>query len=325
MKRLLIGPSAEPPEKILVIKLGALGDFVQALGPMAAIRHHHPDVAITLLTTEPFVTLGRECGYFNHIRTDDRPGWLNIKGWLALRRDLNAGGFSRVYDLQNNDRTSLYLRLFRTKPEWVGAAKSASHRNDDPQRTAGNAFEGHVQTLVKAGINDVVIDDLRWVKDCTSALSIQGPYVLLIPGSSPAHLEKRWPANNFATLARLLYGWGYTPVIIGTAGEADLAETIRASCPKAVDLTGQTSFSDIVVLARRAAAAFGNDTGPMHLIGPTGCPTYVLFSRHSNPVRHAPLGPHVRPVVTDDLADLTPDRFIGTIRARDFRPPDQEF
>ncbi len=41
-------------EKILVIKLGALGDFIQAMGPMAAIRRHHPDADITLLTTEPF-------------------------------------------------------------------------------------------------------------------------------------------------------------------------------------------------------------------------------------------------------------------------------
>ena len=41
-------------QRILVIKLGALGDFIYALGPMAAIRRHHKDARITLLTTAPF-------------------------------------------------------------------------------------------------------------------------------------------------------------------------------------------------------------------------------------------------------------------------------
>ncbi|MEC7538546.1 MAG: ADP-heptose--LPS heptosyltransferase, partial [Pseudomonadota bacterium] len=40
---------------VLVIKLGALGDFVQALGPFSAIRAHHADQRIALLTTPPFV------------------------------------------------------------------------------------------------------------------------------------------------------------------------------------------------------------------------------------------------------------------------------
>src|SRR6266568_4059670 len=48
-----------PVPRILVIKLGALGDFVQALGPAAAIRAHHPEAAITLLTTAPFAELAR--------------------------------------------------------------------------------------------------------------------------------------------------------------------------------------------------------------------------------------------------------------------------
>ncbi|MDP7425565.1 MAG: ADP-heptose--LPS heptosyltransferase, partial [Rhodospirillales bacterium] len=41
-------------KKILVIKLGALGDFVQAAGPFAAIRRHHQDAEITLLTAPAF-------------------------------------------------------------------------------------------------------------------------------------------------------------------------------------------------------------------------------------------------------------------------------
>ena len=134
-------------QNILVIKLGALGDFVQALGPMQAIKKHHPDAQITLLTTKPFKNFGKECGYFDQVILDERPKLFNPIGWLKLRKILNDLNISRVYDLQNNDRTNLYFKLFSPKPEWVGIAKGASHRNTSKKRTKGHAFYGHVQTL----------------------------------------------------------------------------------------------------------------------------------------------------------------------------------
>jgi ADP-heptose:LPS heptosyltransferase len=84
------------PNNILVIKLSALGDFIQALGPMAAIRRAHPDDHITMLTTKLFKNFAEKCGYFDHIIIDDRPKALNIKGWLKLRKALRAGAFNRV-------------------------------------------------------------------------------------------------------------------------------------------------------------------------------------------------------------------------------------
>ena len=51
---------------ILVIKLGALGDMVQALGPMAAIRRYHADVQVTALTT----VLQHSCGDLSHTSDD---------------------------------------------------------------------------------------------------------------------------------------------------------------------------------------------------------------------------------------------------------------
>src|SRR5688572_30655140 len=106
-----------PPSNILVIKLGALGDFIQALGPMKAIRAHHPQDRITLLTTRPFVSLAQDSGYFDSVEIDERPKWAQPHKWLSLRKKLNAGKFARVYDLQNNDRTGFYLRLLSPTPE----------------------------------------------------------------------------------------------------------------------------------------------------------------------------------------------------------------
>lgn len=315
-------PSATQ-EKILVIKLGAFGDFIQALGPMAAIRKHHQSVHITLLTTAPFVTLARESGYFDEIWTDARPRITDIRGMLSLRKRLRKGKFKRVYDLQNNDRTTTYLWLTGltnlTRPEWIGAGFGASHRNTSPERIAGHAFDGHVQTLGLAGISNVGIDTLNWVRADASHFGLPHPYVLLIPGSAPSRPEKRWPAQYYGALARHLYGWGYTPVVIGTLQEDDAGKIILKACPEAINLCGQTSMTDLVALARNAAGAVGNDTGPMHLIAPTGCPVIVLFSAHSDPVRHGPKGAHVRIVQKDNLSSLNPEDLLKEISARDFR------
>lgn len=307
-------------QNILVVKLGAFGDFIQALGPMSAIRRNHPDAEITLLTTEPFVTLARDSGYFNRIWVDTRPAWTDPRGWLRLARHLRSGNFDRVYDLQNSDRTSFYFRLFgRRRPEWVGTAQGASHRNISPDRTAGHAFDGHLQTLGLAGIHDVKIDDLSWVRADASHFGLPHPYVLLVPGSAPKRPEKRWPAQSYAALAGQLHQWGYTPVIIGTVNEADEAKTIRKTCPETIDLCAKTSPTDLVALARGAAGAIGNDTGPMHLIAPTGCPALVLFSGSSNPVHHAPLGPMVRTLREQDISTLTVESVLEELKMRGFR------
>lgn len=296
-------------ERILVIKLGAFGDFIQALGPMAAIRGHHPRARITLLTTKPFVALATESGYVDDIWIDPRPSWAAINKIMAFRAQLRGGNFTRVYDLQNNDRTGFYFRLFgrAARPEWVGAVRGASHRNASPERIAGHAFDGHVQTLALAGIGDVRVDTLDWVRADAAKFNLTCPYVLLVPGSAPNRPEKRWPAPRYGELAQRLSAQGYTPVVIGTTAESEAGATIRGLCPAAINLCGRTTILELVPLARAAAGAIGNDTGPMHIIAPTGCPSLVLFSAHSNPLRHAPRGERVRTLQQNNLDDLTVD------------------
>jgi len=291
-------------QNILVIKLGALGDFIQALGAMAAIRKHHKGSKITLLTTQPYREFGESCGYFDHIWLDKKPRWCDIKGWLDLRKKLSAENFTRVYDLQNSDRTSFYLRLFKNNPEWVGAAKGATHRNNSPRRTAGHAFDGHVQTLLLAGIEDVQIDELDWMKADISKFGLKNPYILFVPGSAPNHPQKRWPTEHYAQLAGEIAARGYQPVLLGTEDEKDITKIISQSCVQALDLTGQTSLFQIAVLARGAQAAIGNDTGPIHLIAATGCACIALFSKYSNATKHAPQGGGVKILQKENLTDI---------------------
>src|SRR5579884_2980362 len=110
--------SLAAPAKILVIKLSALGDIVQAMAPAAAIRAQHPQAEIVFLTTAPYAALARQAPYFDAVWIDERP--RGAAGLLRLRRRLRAAGFDRVYDLQTRPRTAVYFWLMRSRgrPEW---------------------------------------------------------------------------------------------------------------------------------------------------------------------------------------------------------------
>ena len=68
-------------------------------------------------------------------------------------------------------------------------------------------------------------------------------------------------------------------------------------------------------LARAAAVAIGNDTGPMHLIATAGCPSIVLFSGDSDPALCAPRGPLVDVLRRPDLATLDVDTVLHAMAA----------
>jgi ADP-heptose:LPS heptosyltransferase len=296
---------------ILVIKLGALGDFVQALGPFAAIRRHHAGDRITLLTTPPFAALARASGYFDAVETCGRPGLFDATVWVRLLRVLNAG-FARVYDLQTSDRSTLYHVLmavpFSRRPEWSGITAWSSHRHDNPERDSLHTIERQREQLAKAGIRDVPLPDVSWVAADGARFNVKSPYVLLVPGGSAHRLEKRWPADRFAALARRLIAGGIAPVLLGTREEAGLLESIALAAPGTRNLAGDTTLMEIAALGRGARGAVGNDTGPMHLIAAAGIPVVALFSRASDPALCAPRGPHGAGTISvlrvDDLADL---------------------
>lgn len=286
-------------ERILVIKLGALGDFVQAFGPFAAIRTHHAAAEITLLTTRPYAALAAASPYFDHIWIDTKPKIWQVAKVLKLRRQLNSGRFGRVYDLQTSDRSSWYFRLMGGPgraggqsgiPDWSGIAPGCSLPHANPDRDHMHTVERQAEQLAMAGIERVPPPDLSWAEGDIGRFGLPQRFVLMCPGGAAHRPAKRWPAERFAETARWLAERGVAPVLLGTDAERAEIDAIRAACPQVVDLAGKTGFLDILGLGRRALAALGNDTGPMHLIAAAGCPSVVLFSHESDPSLCAPRG-----------------------------------
>ena len=301
---------------ILVIKLGAFGDFVQALGPLSAIRRHHAEDRLTLLTTAPYADFAAASGLVDDIWIDTRPRLAAVGQWLGLRHRLRTAGIKRVYDLQTSDRRAWYYRLFwpGPRPEWSGIAPGCSHPHANPARDTMHTVERQREQLAIAGIAEVPAPDLAWARADLAGFALPAAYTLLVPGGAAHRPAKRWPPARYVALAETLRDQGTPPVLIGGADEAALLDEIAAAVPGALNLAGRTDLLELAELARGATAAVGNDTGPMHLIAAAGCRAVVLYSHASDPALCAQRGPAVTILRRPDLADLSVDEVARALQ-----------
>ena len=304
--------------RILVIKLGALGDVVLALGPFAAIRDAHPDAHITLLTTVAYADLMRASPYFDEVWLDDRPSPWQLGRWVEFRRRLRGGRFDFVYDLQTSDRSGWYYRFMGPgqRPNWSGIARGCSHPHDNPSRDDMHTVARQNEQLAHAGITSVPPADLTWIKNNGAKFALGQPYIVMVPGGAPHRPRKRWPTDRYVDLACELEKQGMSSVILGGEDERDLGKVIARAYPGARNLIGQTTFADMVGLARGASGAIGNDTGPMHLIAAAGCPALVLFSSESDPALTRPAGESISVLQRDDLAMLATADVVDALSFR---------
>ncbi|HXQ12097.1 MAG TPA: glycosyltransferase family 9 protein [Caulobacteraceae bacterium] len=317
--------------KILVIKLGALGDFVQALAAMQHIREAHPKAHITLLTTPPFEALARASPYFNDVESDGRPE--GVGDTISMIRRLRRAHYDRIYDLQTSSRSCLYFWLLQPfAPQWSGVAFGCSLPQRNPDRGRMHTLERQADQLRAAGIwssapihpGSAPPADLSWIlKKGPAARPVSAsagrPYALLVPGSAAHRQEKRWPVERFGELGEVLRKRGLDILILGGMQESALARAIQRKV-QARDLTGRTDFAQIAALAARATVAIGNDTGPMHLIAAAGAPTLVLFSSASDPTRCGPRG-HVAVLQADKLDDLPVSQVVQAVELLVPAPP----
>jgi ADP-heptose:LPS heptosyltransferase len=167
-----------------------------------------------------------------------------------------------------------------------------------------HTLDRQAEQLAQAGIAAVPAPDLGWAQADVDRFGLADPFVLLVPGGAAHRPAKRWPADRYRMLAKRLLDAGATPVLIGGPGERDLTALIALGLDGVRDLAGETGLSDLVVLSRRAAAAVGNDTGPMHMAAASGCPSVVLYSAESDPALCAQRGPDVTILRREHLADL---------------------
>lgn len=268
-------------QKILVIKLGALGDFVLEIGGMMEVRRCFPEAELTLMTGKPFLSMGRQMGIFSHYIIDDRAAWLNLSEQARIIREVTQGGFDYIFDFQGVARTrTKYFNMFR----WFSSRSFCWV--DAHYHTARRVQKRHSWSLGKVTKEEypfnLPVTDLSFLHGENKHFDeLPERFVLFIPGCSPNHPYKRWPIAYFSELASKLAERGIHVVLIGTKTEAAEIEAIASTSPLAVNMLNKTSLLDIPDLARRAIATVGNDTGPSHMASLSGMPTIAIYDNRT--------------------------------------------
>lgn len=101
---------------------------------------------------------------------------------------------------------------------------------------------------------------------------------------------RRWPVDAFVRAGRVLCSQtGHVPVLLGTAGEAHLAEEFRAQAEyPSLDLTGRTDLPTLAAVLSHVDLLLTNDTGTMHLAAGMGVPVAAIFLATAQPFDTGP-------------------------------------
>jgi ADP-heptose:LPS heptosyltransferase len=290
-------------KKILVIKLGAFGDIVQADGALRDIRAFHHNAEITLLTTPPFRKLMNRCPHVDRVLIAPRAPLWKIGEQIKLARMFKTESFSKVYDLQQQGRTELYRKLYFSTASWSG-------KQSNPQQQSTFAFQ-----LKNAGIppNHCLTPDVSWMVDDMAPFlrqeGVRKPYIVLIPGSSAQHPQKRWP--YYAQLATALINLGYEIVTAPGPDEIELAKSIPGHTLLGPD--GFLNWFELAGILKDACYVIGNDTGPSHVASCLGKPGLALFGSHTTAAKTGICRGEFHAIEVPDLTKLSTETVLKAI------------
>lgn len=268
-------------DAVFVIKLSALGDLVQADGALRDIREHHRHANITVMTTPPYLRYMQRCPWVDRVFVDPRAPRFNLAALYLLRRRLRKRRIDLVYDLQQVGRTRFYKRWLFPKGPWVGDIPGCSCYLKRPEGAAAADHFAHHLRQAGVAVRHTLAGNVSWMADDVTSLmrqaGLQPGFVLLIPGASDEHHEKRWP--HFAELARHLIDRGYRVVTV--PGPADRAVCRAIPGDMLVPDDGYYDLFTLAGLAAQARFVVGNDTGPTHMAAHLRKPGLALFGGHA--------------------------------------------
>ncbi len=323
------------PRRVLLIKPSALGDVVQTLPFLTALRERWPESHISWVIKKSLADLLIGHPHLNEIVTydDSTRGMryaLTLAGlWLRLRRT----PYDLAIDMQGLLRSG-GMAVASRAPRRVGysiAREGARHAYSDSievptlQMPAISRYWLIAKALgIDSGIAQAelgLIDEQRqWASE--QLRDLPRPILAVHPGAK--WQTKRWPAEHFEELChRAVQTHGAGVVLLGGPETAPECDRIEASLgERVVNLAGRTTLRELASLSAAADAFLSCDSGPMHLAAAVGTPVVSVFTCTST-LRAAPHGDSHRAVATTvDCAasylrtcphlkcmnELTPDR-----------------
>jgi len=324
---------------MLVVHPGALGDFVQSLPALAKLRHVWRAASLVLVTSPGLGALARDLALVDEvIPYDVGAAWRGapvqrVAVFTSLVRAIRRARCTHAV-LFKAAPAYAALAWVAGVPTRVGFARVGQSTGDRIARrllthavpfTAGRHREDRFGDLIavagagRGGPSPGRGESLCW-RGSAAALSDAPPHALLVgmaPGGARNTKEdmapRRWPARNYAELARRLVRSdpGLRVVLLGGPGDTNEADAVRAALPpdRVTDLVGRTSVADVRAVIARLSLFVTNDSGLLHLAATTSTPVVAVFGP-SDPREACPRSACVRALwapATDDpcLNDVT--------------------
>ena len=277
--------------RVLIIKLGALGDIVMATALIKGITDKYKSSTCTLLTTDKYKEIFTNWGDLT-IKTFPRHGLIHNVRTLSWIRHQE---FTHLYDLQGSNRTRIMSRFSNISTR-VGNQRhpAYTHCPKGPWLGKIHIFDRMIEVCNSSGVdiqyklpyfphNTAEVEKIEsWLeKNKLTGRDI----VLLHAGVSPTRPEKQWP--YFPEMATYLMKKNIVPVWIG--GEPDRDLNLMLSSVAGIDATAEFTASELSQLTNFAKFAVTNDSGPMHILSSGNIPIFGIFGP-SDWVRNHALG-----------------------------------
>jgi lipopolysaccharide heptosyltransferase I len=297
--------------RILIVKLGALGDVVHAIPVAAALRRAFPSARIDWLVG------AKHREILDLVPVIDRRLVMNDARMVAAIRELRGSHYDVAIDLQGLIKSAALARASGATRVIGFTARYAREKlaswfyteSYDPggggmyhidERHVIYTNLGVLETLgIQAGVPEFPIDRVDSAVAADVSARTNGRYAILNPGA--AWPNKRWmPARFGAIAAELRSRHALTSVVAWGPGEEALATEVVGQSSGAALLSPKTTIADLVALARGASLYVSGDTGPAHIAAAAGAPIVGIYG----PTRPSRNGPWAKADITVSRADV---------------------
>ena len=305
---------------ILIIKLGSLGDLIQANGAIKDIKKFYPNRKVFLLTTQPYAIFMSECPYLDGVLIDKRlPRW-NLFYLNNLKKTLAKYDFSKVFDLQNSKRTKFYKRFIIKNADWSStetALEPGQKKSDFDEDPVLDRME--IQ-LKKSGIETEFTKniDLRWAIENTSNLVknyTNREYILLFPFCSPKLKNKKWPYYK-ELIQKIKQEFKNKYSVLLAPGPNEINEANQLNARVILENSQPVNIKTLLSLIHDAKFIIANDTGPAHIASHLDKKGLVLFGSHTSAKKVSIENFNFKAISVKDLKDLKVETVIGEIRSK---------
>jgi ADP-heptose:LPS heptosyltransferase len=301
--------------KILIIKLGSLGDIAQISGAIKDISENHKDDEIHIMTTKPYFGLFKKNPNISNVILDKRLPRYNLIYLYSLMKNIKKYKFSKVYDLQNSSRTSFYKKILfpkATKDTWSSTETTlptGTSKDDFDKDSVLSRFD---HQLKSSGINTrrTLSPDFSW--SLTDISQIKNyhqleKYIVLFPFCSPHLTSKKWPYyNDLINLINENYDNNYKIVIAPGPNEIKEASNINALC--ILDNGKALNISQLASLIKDSSFVVANDTGPAHITAHLGSRGVALFGSHTSPFKVSIERENFKAIQAPELSKLSAEK-----------------